>query len=56
VLAGGVALISNRWRVTFGSDDGQAAFEGSSTEVARRQTDRSWRYVIDNPSADTLST
>jgi ketosteroid isomerase-like protein len=54
VLAGDVALILNRWRVTFGSYDDQAAFEGSSIEVARRQNDRSWRYVIDNPSADAL--
>jgi len=55
VLAGDVALISNRWRTSFGSDDRQTSFEGRSTEVARRQTDGSWRYVIDNPSsADAL--
>src|SRR5665648_433376 len=36
VLAGDVALISNRWRMSFGSDDGQTGFEGRSTEVARR--------------------
>jgi enoyl-CoA hydratase/carnithine racemase/ketosteroid isomerase-like protein len=51
ILAGDVALISNRWRIGFGDDDRQKGFEGASTEVARRQGDGSWRYVIDSPSA-----
>jgi enoyl-CoA hydratase len=51
VLAGDVALISNRWRISFGGDDRQTGFDGTSTEVARRQVDGSWRYVIDSPSA-----
>jgi enoyl-CoA hydratase len=57
VLAGETALIWNRWRMTFGNDHeqtadtGQAGFEGTSTEVARRQADGGWRYLIDNPSA-----
>jgi enoyl-CoA hydratase len=50
VLAGDVALISNRWRISFGADERQTGFEGTSTEVVRRQSDGSWRYVIDNPS------
>src|SRR5690242_16376439 len=51
VLAGETALIWNRWRMTFGkdheqaADTGQASFEGTSTEVARRQADGGWRYL-----------
>lgn len=56
ILAGDIALMSNRWRVTFGGDGQQTGFEGASIEVARRQADGSWRYVIDNPSADALPT
>ena len=53
ILAGDVALLSSRWRMTFpaGDDGGQAGFEAKSTEVARRQTDGSWRYVIDDPAS-----
>lgn len=56
VLAGETALISTRWRMTFGNsheqtaDTGGAGFEGTSTEVARHQADGGWRYLIDNPS------
>jgi enoyl-CoA hydratase len=50
VLAGDVALIASRWRISFGGDDRQTDFEGTSTEVARRQSDGSWLYVIDSPS------
>ena len=53
ILAGDIALLSSRWRMTFpaGDDGGQAGFEATSTEVARRQTDRPWRYVIDDPAS-----
>lgn len=37
------------------ADAGQAGFEGTSTEVARRQADGGWRYLIDNPSAATAT-
>lgn len=55
VMAGDLALMSNRWRMTLGSGDGELAgleggLEGESTEVARRQGDGSWLYVIDNPT------
>jgi enoyl-CoA hydratase/carnithine racemase/ketosteroid isomerase-like protein len=54
VLAGDVALVSSRWRMTLGpSGGGRAEFQGSSTEVARRQPDGSWRYVIDDPASAT---
>ena len=50
LVAGDVALISNRWRISFGGMPAGASFEGASTEVTRRQADGSWLYVIDSPS------
>ncbi len=56
VIAGDLALLSNRWRMTLGPGDGErAGLEGRSTEVARRQDDGSWRYVIDDPASATVS-
>jgi enoyl-CoA hydratase len=51
VMAGEVALMSGRWRMTLGANDGEAAgFDGASTEVARRQPDGGWLYLIDHPA------
>jgi ketosteroid isomerase-like protein len=50
LLAGDLALISNRWRISFGGALAGASFEGASTEVTRRQADGSWLYAIDSPS------
>lgn len=41
------ALLSNSW--TFQVED--MSFAGVTAEVARRQADGSWRYLIDNPYA-----
>jgi enoyl-CoA hydratase len=55
ICAGDVALLSNRWRMSFGHEDrGRTGIEGTSIEVARRQTDGSWRYVIDDPASAGL--
>ena len=56
LLAGDIALLSNRWRMTFavGEDGGRTGFEGTSTEVARRQADGCWRYAIDDPASAGL--
>jgi enoyl-CoA hydratase len=55
VIAGDVALLSNRWRMTLGPSDGErAGTERTSTEVARRQPDGSWRYVIDDSASTTV--
>jgi enoyl-CoA hydratase len=55
VIAGDIALLSNRFRITMGPGDGErAGLEVTSTEVARRQPDGSWRYVIDDPSSATV--
>jgi enoyl-CoA hydratase len=51
VMAGDLALMSSRWRMSLGGEvDGSTGFDGTSTEVARRQADGGWLYVIDNPS------
>lgn len=50
VMAGDVALMSNRFRITLGVEDGDGAgFDGASTEIARRQPDGGWLYLIDHP-------
>ena len=54
VTAGDLAMICSGWQMSFGGDGGSAV-EGSSTEVARRQADGSWRYVIDDPASATAS-
>ena len=47
---GDLAYLSNRWSLTDGTmPDGSAADLGATTaEVARRQADGGWLYVIDN--------
>jgi ketosteroid isomerase-like protein len=45
VGSGDVALLSNSW--TYEGDG--MTFSSTTAEVARRQDDGSWRYVIDNP-------
>lgn len=47
---GGLALTSTRFSVNFVGSDGQPATRGGVTaEVARRQTDSTWRFAIDQP-------
>jgi uncharacterized protein (TIGR02246 family) len=46
VEADEVALLSNSWTFTM---DGAEAAGSITSEVARRQPDGTWRYVIDNP-------
>ena len=45
VVQGEVALLSNRWTMRIGDDEMSA----TTAEVARRQPDGTWRYLIDNP-------
>lgn len=58
LTAGDVAVMSSRWRITFELGEGgqRTGFEATSTEVARRQGDGSWRYVVDDPSSASLRT
>lgn len=47
---GELAMLSNRWTLTIGGE----AMSASTAEVARRQSDGTWKYVIDNPDAAGL--
>jgi uncharacterized protein (TIGR02246 family) len=51
---GDLAFLSNRWSLTGGTmPDGSPAELGATTaEVARRQPDGAWLYVIDNAWGD----
>jgi ketosteroid isomerase-like protein len=43
-------MTSLRWQLTATGPDGSPiSMTGHSAEVARRQPDGSWRFVIDNP-------
>ena len=44
---GDVALLSNRWTSVVGDDE----ISATSAEVARRQSDGTWKYLIDNPDS-----
>ncbi len=49
--AGDLALIHTPW--TMRMPDGTAP-EGATAEVVRRQSDGSWKYIIDNPDGTAL--
>jgi uncharacterized protein (TIGR02246 family) len=44
---GDLAMLSNSWTVTIGDD----RMSATTAEVARRQADGTWLYVIDNPDS-----
>lgn len=53
VEVGELAYLINRWSLTGTDPDGEAINMGAVTaEVARRQSDGSWLYVIDNAWGD----
>ena len=54
-----IALLSGSWLAHIRTPDGEdLTAEGSSAEVARRQPDGTWRFVIDDPlfTSETMST
>ena len=52
MVVGDIALMSGDWQLRLeNGEGGEASFESSSTEVARRQHDGGWLYVIDDPSS-----
>jgi uncharacterized protein (TIGR02246 family) len=49
--AGDLALLSNGWTMSFTGPDGQpVTMSGITAEVARRQADGTWLWVIDDPT------
>jgi ketosteroid isomerase-like protein len=51
ITVGDTALIMSDWHMTGTAADGRAIdARGTSVEVARRDTDGAWRYLIDLPS------
>ena len=47
---GELAMLSNRWTMTIEGEE----ISASTAELARRQSDGTWKYVIDNPDAAGL--
>jgi uncharacterized protein (TIGR02246 family) len=53
LTVGDLAYLANTWSLTgTGPDSNPVALEATTAEVARRQADGSWRYVIDNAWGD----
>jgi uncharacterized protein (TIGR02246 family) len=54
VRVGDLAYLANRWSLTGATmpDGSPAALGATTAEVARRQPDGTWRYVIDNAWGD----
>ncbi|GAB3447475.1 YybH family protein [Actinophytocola sediminis] len=48
IVAGDLAITSATWRARLAGDAGDGA--GTTAEVARRQADGTWRWVIDDPA------
>jgi uncharacterized protein (TIGR02246 family) len=53
VTVGDLAYLANTWSLNGTGPDGHPVVLGATTaEVARRQADGTWRYVIDNALGD----
>jgi ketosteroid isomerase-like protein len=50
ILAADIALMSNSWSITLDVEGSPTTAPGHSTEVARRQSDGGWLYVLDVPN------
>jgi uncharacterized protein (TIGR02246 family) len=46
---GDVALVLNRWHLNGEGPEGPVEMSGTSADVLRRQSDGSWRVLIDDP-------
>ena len=56
VLAQDIALLFSSWTLNGTGPDGTAvAMAGQTSDVARRQADGSWLFVIDNPQGANAS-
>jgi len=47
--AGGIALVVNRWSLLGQGPEGPVEMGGRSADVLRRQSDGTWRVLIDDP-------
>jgi ketosteroid isomerase-like protein len=48
--AGDIAMVSSKWVLKGSAPDGSAVdLSGESVEILRRQTDGTWKFVIDSP-------
>jgi ketosteroid isomerase-like protein len=57
LTVGDLAYLSNTWLLKGTGPDGDPVALGATTaEVARRQADGTWRYVIDNAWGDQAAT
>jgi uncharacterized protein (TIGR02246 family) len=45
----GLALVFSRWTLSGQSPEGEIALSGQTSDVARRQADGRWLFLIDNP-------
>ena len=52
IIHGDLALLRADWDLV--ADDGSVVASGSSAEIVRRQTDGTWRYVIDHAAGAGL--
>jgi len=50
IEVGDLAFISGTWTITAEGPDGPVNVAGTSADVARRQSDGSWLFVIDHPN------
>lgn len=50
LVSGNIALLSSTWHAVLAAHDGgMTTVTGISAEVARRQSDGTWRFLIDDP-------
>jgi ketosteroid isomerase-like protein len=48
--AGDIAMVSSKWKLQGTAPDGSSVdLSGESAEVLRRQSDGTWKFIIDNP-------
>ncbi len=47
--AGSLRLCQSEWTMVLTTPDGPITQSGRSVEIARRQADGSWKYVVDHP-------
>ena len=56
LISGNIALLSSTYQAVLAAHDGSmTSIMGTSAEVARRQPDGTWRFLIDDPQFVNLS-